>query len=390
MPNFEKRDEIAIAETRNPGGGQSVLVTKRLVGDRWLEVLGAADCRIDILEDNDGRPLTGPQLRGALRRRPYVAAIGQLNEPWNAELLGVAAEQGLRAFSTYAVGFDNIDLEAATRLGILAGNTPGVLTEATAELAVALTFAAARRVAEMDRFTREGRFVGWHPSLGVGRLLEGATVGLVGAGRIGSSYAEKMAGVGCSILYVKETGAHPQLEEYVNGLGTFLLRRGRRAVTCRRAESLEACLRESDIVSLHVPLTAQTRYRIGEKELAWMKKGSILVNTARGPVVDEKALVEALRGGRLAAAGLDVYEHEPALTEGLTDLPNAVLLPHVGSATTVSREGMAVLAAANIRGILAGYPPVENLEEALDEFLSPGPLPKACPSLLNYRNLKNR
>jgi glyoxylate reductase len=143
-------------------------------------------------------------------------------------------------------------------------------------------------------------------------------------------------------------------------------------------------------VSLHVPLTPQTRYRIGAKELAWMKKGAILVNTARGPVVDEKALGEALREHRLFAAGLDVYEHEPALTEGLADLPNAVLLPHVGSATTVSREGMAILAAANIRGILAGYPPIENLDETLDEFLSPGPMPKACPSLLNYRNLKTR
>jgi len=374
---------VAVSETLNPEGKRQILSTKRLPGERWIDILKGCDCRIDVLGDNDGQPLTAEQLHTVIDRDAYVGAIGQLNEPWNAATLEHAARRGLRAFSTFAVGYDNVDLEAATRLGILVGNTPGVLTEATAELAVALTFAAARRVAEMDRYTRDGRWVGWHATLGMGRLLEGATVGVVGAGRIGSCYAEKMVGVGCSILYVKESGIAAELESYVKELGALRKKTGRKPVSCRRAESLEACLRRSDVVSLHVPLTPKTRGMVGEREFGWMKPGAILINTARGPVVDELALVKVLSERRIFAAGFDVYEKEPALTPSLVGLPNTVLLPHIGSATNVTREGMAVLAACNIRGILEGYPPVDDLAENLKEFLSSDPPPKACPSLLN-------
>jgi lactate dehydrogenase-like 2-hydroxyacid dehydrogenase len=166
---------VGVAEIRNPSGSISTLVTKRLPGERWIGVLEEIGCRVEILEDNGGHPLSGDQVRGVLERGRYVACIGQLNEPWNAETLGFAAERGLRHFSTFAVGFDNIDLPAATRLGIPIGNTPGVLTEATAELAVALTLATARRVVEMDRYTREGVLSdGIRAGLGV---LEGLTVG---------------------------------------------------------------------------------------------------------------------------------------------------------------------------------------------------------------------
>lgn len=381
---------IAVADTINPCGRRRCLSTKHLPGRRWIDILVGADCRIDILDDNEGRPLTGGQLRAVLDRAAregvgYVGVVGQLNEPWNALLFEFGAARGLRAYSNYAVGHDNVDVAAASRFGVVVGNTPGVLTEATAEIAVALTFAAARRVVEMDRYTREGRFIGWHLNLGVGRLLDGATVGVVGAGRIGSCYAEKMAGMGCSILYIRKSGIDEGLEAYVNGLGRLREKRGLKPVTCRRAASLEECLRLSDVVSLHTPLTPETRGLIGAKQLAWMKPSAILVNTARGPVVEEKALVDALRERRLFAAGFDVYEKEPELTPGLVNLPNAVLLPHIGSGTNYSREGMSTLAACNIRGILEGYPVVEDLDGRLDEFLGDGEPPRACPSLLNAK-----
>lgn len=372
----------AVRKTVHTGGRHRVLVTKRLAGRRWLEILSQADCCVDLLEENEGRPLTAAQLIAALERQNYAAAIGQLSEPWNADVLECAARGGLRFYSSYAVGYDNVDVAAATRLGILVGNTPGVLTETTAELAVALTFAAARRVAEMDRFTRAGGFVGWLPELGMGHLLEGRRIGVVGAGRIGCCYAEKMAGVGCSILYYSR---HPNaaLEDYVNDLGALRVRLGRSPVTCRRAESLTECLETCDVVSLHVALTEQTRALIGREQLARMKPGAILINTARGPVVDEHALVEALKSGGLFAAGLDVFEKEPRIHPGLYDCPNAVLLPHVGSASTFAREGMAILAAANIRGMLAGYPPCKSLKDSLARFLGNGPLPESCPSIVN-------
>jgi glyoxylate reductase len=234
----------------------------------------------------------------------------------------------LRIVANMAVGTDNIDLAAAARLGIPVSNTPDVLTDATADLAFALLLAAARRLAWADRYVRGGGFVGWNPELGLGLDVTGRTLGIVGAGRIGRAVAERARGFRMEVLFHSRSGGTP--------LGELLER--------------------SDFVSLHVPLSVRTRHLIGAPELARMKRSAVLVNTARGPIVDEAALVHALRTGVIAAAGLDVFEHEPALAPGLRDLPNVVLAPHIGSATIATRARMAEVAARNIVAALRGEP----------------------------------
>jgi glyoxylate reductase len=234
----------------------------------------------------------------------------------------------LRIVANMAVGTDNIDLAAASRLGIAVSNTPDVLTDATADLAFALLLAAARRLAWADRYVRGGGFVGWNAELGIGLDVTGRTLGIVGAGRIGRAVAERARGFRMDVLFHSRSAGTP--------LGELLER--------------------SDFVSLHVPLDGETRHLIGAPELARMKPSAVLVNTARGPIVDEQALVHALRTGVIAAAGLDVFEHEPALAPGLRDLPNVVLAPHIGSATVATRARMAELAAQNIVAALRGEP----------------------------------
>jgi glyoxylate reductase len=252
-----------------------------------------------------------------------------------------AAGPSLRVVSNFGVGFDNIDVAAATARGVLVTNTPGVLTGATADIAWALVLAAARRVIEGDALVRQGRWTGWEPFQLLGTDLEGKTLGVVGMGRIGQAVARRSLGFGMRVIYTRRSG--PLEPERLPAGADW-----------HYSESLDALLGQADVVSLHVPLGAETRHLIGARELALMKQGSILVNTARGPVVDEEALVTALRAGRPAAAGLDVYEHEPRLSEGLTQLPNTVLLPHLGSATHETRGRMAVLAVENVARALAG------------------------------------
>jgi len=233
---------------------------------------------------------------------------------------------GLRIVANMAVGTDNVDLEAARELGIAVSNTPDVLTDATADLTFALLLAAARRLPWADRYVRAGAFTGWDPELGVGLDVTGRTLGIVGAGRIGEAVARRAAGFDMPVLRHSRSSGIP-LDELLAG---------------------------SDFVSLHVPLGAATRHLIGARELALMRPRAVLVNTSRGPVVDEAALVEALRAGRIAAAALDVFEHEPALAPGLSELPNVVLCPHLGSATEATRDRMAEIAARNIVAYLAG------------------------------------
>jgi len=234
----------------------------------------------------------------------------------------------LRIVANMAVGTDNVDLAAAARLGIPISNTPDVLTDATADLAFALLLAAARRLAWADRFVRGGGFVGWSPDVGIGLDVTGRTLGIVGAGRIGRAVAERARGFRMEVLFHSRSGG----------------------------VSLGELLARSDFVSLHVPLSATTRHLIGARELAAMKRTAVLVNTARGPIVDEAALVHALRSGEIAAAGLDVFEREPALAPGLADLPQVVLAPHVGSATIATRDRMAEVAARNVIAALRGEP----------------------------------
>jgi glyoxylate reductase len=234
----------------------------------------------------------------------------------------------LRVVANMAVGVDNIDLKEAERLGITVTNTPEVLTDATADLAFTLLLAAARRVVWGDELVRSGGFHGWGPLLGLGFDVTERTLGIVGAGRIGKAMAERASGFRMEVLLCDVDFGIP----------------------------LEELLERSDFVSLHCPLTPQTRHLIGEAELRRMRSHAVLVNTARGPIVDERALVRALREGWIGAAGLDVFEEEPALAPGLTDLPNVILLPHVGSATFETRARMAEIAARNIVARLQGEP----------------------------------
>ena len=247
----------------------------------------------------------------------------------------------LKVIANYGVGFEHIDLAAATQRGLPVTNTPGVLTDATADLAFALILATARRMVEGDKRVREGRFTYWAPLLFLGHEVSGKTLGLIGAGRIGQAVAQRARGFGMRVLYYNRTPLSPAAEQELHV--SFA--------------PLEDLLREADFVTLHVPLTPQTRHLIGRRELELMKPTAHLINTARGPMVDEAALVAALRRGEIGGAGLDVYEQEPQLSPGLTDLDNVVLLPHVGSATIETRTRMGLMAAANLLAGLRGERP---------------------------------
>jgi glyoxylate reductase len=265
-----------------------------------------------------------------------------LTEHFDAQVIDAADK--LRVISAYSAGVDNIDLQAARRKGIVVTNTPGVLTQATAELTWALILAVSRKVVEGDAYVRAGHFRCWHPQLLLGKLLSGATLGIVGAGRIGQAVGRIASAFGMRILYY-DLQARPEWE----------------LQTAAHRVELETLLRQSDIVSLHVPLTAATTHLIGRDELAIMKPGAVLVNTSRGAVVDEAALVEALNKGRLFGAGLDVFEREPEVHPELPNLKNVVLLPHLGSATDSTRSQMAELAAKNLIDVLEGREPAHRV-----------------------------
>ena len=256
-----------------------------------------------------------------------------------AELAGLPS---LRVVANYGVGYDNIDLAAAARRGIVVTNTPDVLTDATADLALALLLTAARRLREGLDLARSGEWDGWHPTQLLGMGLQGRVLGILGAGRIGVATARRAAAFGMEIAYWNRS-ASPAMESEAGG---------------QRIEDLETLLAAADVVSVHLPLTAETRGLLDAARLASMKPGSILVNTARGAIVDQEALAGVLGSGHLAAAGLDVFENEPEIPEELRDLPSCVVLPHLGSATREARQAMWDLAAANARAVLAGEEPL--------------------------------
>jgi hydroxypyruvate reductase 1 len=365
----------------NPAGTKRVLVTKDLPGRRWLETLCHAGCAVEVCTSTS--VLSTADIRAAIGQC-CDGAIGQLTEEWGAELFSAFKAAGGKAYSNYAVGFNNIDLNAATRFGIPVGNTPGVLTETTAEMAVALTFAAARRLGESERFLRAGRYTGWLPTLFLGELLIGKTVGIIGAGRIGYAYARMMVeGHKMNVIYY-DLQRNAALEQYVADYAEFLRRHGLAPVTCRQSECIEDLLHEADVVSIHTILDNSTRHLINAARLKLMKSNAVLVNTSRGPVIDESALVDHCRRHPDFHAGLDVFENEPELAPGMSELENVVIVPHIASATKWTREGMAALAAANVAGILMGYP-VWNRADILP-FLSEHP-PQAAPSILNATEL---
>lgn len=365
----------------NPDGPLRVVVTKELPGTHWQEILIKAGCRIEIAP---GTAILGKDQIKQLIGDSCDGAIGQLTEPWDEEMLGYLKNAGARAYSNYAVGFNNVDVAAATRLGLPVGNTPGVLTETTAELAIALTFAASRRIVESDRFMRGGKFEGWLPTLFMGQLFHGKTVGIIGAGRIGAAYARMMVeGHKMNLIYF-DLNANQDLENYVADYSALLEKHGEPGVSCRRAESVEQLLAEADLVSLHTVLNEHTRHLINAKRLGLMKDNAILVNSARGPIIDEKALVAHCRSHPDFRVGLDVFEEEPAMAPGLAELDNVVIVPHIASATVWTREGMASLAAANVAAMLQGHP-VWGSDDVLP-FLE-GEVPAAAPSIVNAADL---
>jgi glyoxylate reductase len=251
-----------------------------------------------------------------------------------------AAGGGLQVIANMAVGYDNIDVGAARERGIVVTNTPGVLDEATADVAFLLMLAAARRLGEAERMLRAGRWEWWGPKQLRGMDVWGKRLGIVGIGRIGLAVARRGRGYGMEILYHDRSRREDAEEE----LGARYL-------------ELDELLRESDFVSIHTPLTDETRHLIGERELGLMRETAVLVNTSRGPVVDEGSLADALQEGRIFAAGLDVYEEEPKVHPKLLELENAVLAPHIGSATIETRDKMATLAAENVAAVLRGEQP---------------------------------
>jgi lactate dehydrogenase-like 2-hydroxyacid dehydrogenase len=262
-----------------------------------------------------------------------------LTDPIDEEIIN--SEPNLKMIANYAVGYDNIDIAAATARKIPISNTPEVLTDATSEMAWALLFSVARRIVEADKFTRAGKYKGWGPMLMVGQDVANKTLGIIGAGRIGTAVALKSQGFNMEVLYVSNHN-NENLEK---------------KLYAKKVELIEL-LKEADFVSVHVPLSKDTFHLISEIELKMMKETAILINTSRGPVVDEKALVRALKEKWIFGAGLDVYEHEPKINEELQKLDNVVLQPHSASATVNSRTKMSILAAENmIAGLNGEIPP---------------------------------
>ena len=266
-----------------------------------------------------------------------VAAIVMLTDRLDADVL--AAAPRLKIVANYAVGYNNIDVDAARQRGIVVTNTPDVLTDATADLTWALILATARRVIEGDRLVRSGQWTGWTPTQLLGTAVAGRTLGIIGMGRIGQAVAQRAAGFRMKVCYSSRQRADSPSHAVT---GEFL--------------PLQALLAGSDIVTIHAPLTQETRHLIGAQELAKMRRTAILINTARGPIVDESALVDALTSGAISGAGLDVFEEEPWLDPRLATMPQVVLLPHLGSATMEARVEMGMTCVKNIEAVLSGQP----------------------------------
>jgi glyoxylate reductase len=293
--------------------------------------------KFEVEVNPDDRVLTPSELRDHLKAANGL--VCQLSDKINEELLTAAPQ--LKISSNVAVGFDNVDLAAASCHGVMITNTPEVLTDTTADFAFALLMAVARRVVEGDRFVRDGKFSEWRMDLMLGHDVHHATLGNLGLGRIGQGVARRAMGFSMRVLYNDEIRQPAEVEREI---GVQFVSR-------------ETVLREADFVSLHVPLTPATRHYIGREQLALMKPSAILVNTSRGPVIDEQALVEALKSGKLGGAGLDVFEFEPKVNPDLLRMDNVVLAPHIASASHATRERMATLAAENcIAGLVGKIP----------------------------------
>ncbi|KAL0923514.1 hypothetical protein M5K25_007574 [Dendrobium thyrsiflorum] len=342
---FEIMAKPISIEVWNPSGKYRVVSTKPMPGTRWIRLLTDQDCRVEVKPSSFFQnPLLYLFLISLLtfpssdlhREEDYL-----LTEDWGEVLFSALRRAGGTAFSNMAVGYNNVDVNAANKHGVAVGNTPGVLTETTAELAASLSLAAARRIVEADQFMRAGLYDGWLPNLFVGNLLKGQTVGVIGAGRIGSAYARMMIeGFKMNLIYYDLYQA-TRLEKFVTGMISFFF---------------------------YLP-------------------DAVLVNASRGPVIDEAALVEHLKLNPMFRVGLDVFEEEPFMKPGLAEQKNAVVVPHIASASKWTREGMATLAALNVLGKIKGYPvwsDPNSIETFLKESSQP---PPASPSIVNAKQL---
>ncbi len=313
----------------------TILVTQRIPDEAYslLASAGLIDANME-----EGRIWSPDELLQKAPGHEYILSL--VTDTIDARLLE-ACMPSLKLVTNMAVGYNNIDVATASRLGISVTNTPGVLTDTTADLAFGLLIATARRMGEAERYLRAGRFTGWGPLLLCGTDISGATLGIIGAGRIGQAMAKRAQGFDMHLLYYNRHRLSPTEEQQY-------------ALTYTPLDEL---LRQSDFVSIHAPYTQETHHLIGTREFALMKPSAMLINTARGPLVDEKALVLALQQGTIAAAGLDVFEREPLVEPALLTMENVVLLPHIASATIKTRTRMATMACENILAHIHGQQP---------------------------------
>jgi glyoxylate reductase len=303
-------------------------------------VMAIVRARFQLVQDpHDALPAPSALRDGLCQADAAIVTLGDLID---AETIRVATR--LKILANYAVGYNNIDLAAARQRGLIITNTPDVLTDATADLTWALLLATARRIVEGDALVRSGRWTGWSPTQLLGAEVSGKTLGIIGMGRIGQAVAHRAVGFRMPVRYhtrqLMATASLPREWEY---------------------RSLQDILGEADVVTIHVPLTPATHHLIGARELAWMRPTAFVINTARGPIVDEGALVDALKTGIIAGAGLDVCEHEPAIHSELAQLKQVVLLPHLGSATVHARVQMGLVCLENIQAVLDGRPALNQV-----------------------------
>ncbi len=309
-------------------GKHKVLITAR-IPDTGIQMLQEKGYEVEVLDEEAENitALIGEKIQFA------DAVLPLLSHKIDKDL--IARAPNLKVIANYAVGYNNIDVEYARSRGIVVTNTPDILTPATADLTWALILAVSKRIVEGDALVRSGQFKGWRPKLLLGEDVSGKTLGIIGAGRIGQAVGRRAVGFGMRILYFSPN-PKPEFERE----------------TKAELVALETLLAESDFISLHCPLTEQTHHLLHAGNMSQIKRGAYLINTSRGAVVEEKALVDMLRIGHLAGAGLDVYEFEPLVSKELLEMKNVVLLPHIGSATVETRNEMARMAARNIISVL--------------------------------------
>ena len=321
---------------------KKIYITRK-IPDIGISMLRDKGYEVDINPDN--RPLTKPELINAVSQKPYDAVLSLLTDQIDAEVFD--AVPSAKIFANYAVGFNNFNIADAKAREVTLTNTPGMSADTVGEHTVAMLLALTSRILEGDAYVRAGKYTGWDPMLLMGTDLEDLTVAIIGGGRIGYRAAHILGkGFGMKIAYY-DVQKNEQLEK---DLGAVFY------------ENLDDLLKVADIVSLHVPLLPSTHHLINAQRLSIMKPTAFLINTARGPVIDERALVEALKNKTIAGAGLDVFENEPVLASGLIDLPNVVLTPHIASSTIKTRNQMAVRAATNIIDFLEGNVPADVVE----------------------------